>query len=1527
MPAKKRCKIVQDDSLQPSTSTVGYPHIDWSRCALCQELSSEPLQCPAKSKRTDVGAGYDRVGDNLTEFRDLGEQPIGVDIAQLDDGDGIPQTLAKHSAQWHSSCRLKCSSSRLARLQTTAIPPCENDTRDRPYTRRQFSRDDIPSQGDICFFCDEVATQLAPLHDAMMPKLTYRVKQCALKLQDQELIAKLSSGDLVAQDAKYHAPCLVKLYNAASRLTEVGRQGNTDGVSHGIALVELLGYIEDTKMADQSVAPIFKLSDLLKLYTDRLRNLGVEVTGRIHSSDLKDRILANVPGIRAYKQGRDILLSYDDDVGFALMHSSVDNCDDEAICLAKAAQIIRRDMLGMQATFDGSFSKDCQEQAVPKSLVALVGMIMDGPNIINKETEKVRQATLTMAQLLQHNSYVKRHPGSTGTHHNKNRETPLPIYLGMMIHAHTRKRELVDTLFHLGLSISYDRVLDISMDMAIAAANQYENDGVVCPLILRDGLFTTAAVDNIDHNPSSNTALDSFHGTGISLFQNRKKDTDGTKRERASLQPGTSNKKIPQLPETYTILTPVTVRKKDLEIPETKGPLTNNAAPLEAALEDEKKWQKNTQRLIKQQVQNIDDPITWAAFHSNEQRSRNFDVTITSLLPLFPDDSKSVAMIRHSMDIIKQAVEHLNPGQVPVLTVDQPLFAITKLIQWNWPEVYGEEKFVILLGGLHIEMAALATLGDLLDGSGWTNVLTQAGIATAGTADSFLKGAHVKRTRHAHQVTSSALSSLLHTAYGVYNMETSAPLSFDDWCVKQAEVSPQFHYWYMVMHLESLVLVYVRSLRDVNFSLYVPVLKALAPWFFALNHTHYARWVPVHIRDMTTLHQRLPQVAKEFEQGSFIVHKTTRPFSAIAIDHAHEQNNKIVKGDGGAIGLMQNPRALLRWMVAGPEIARAIDSFEAVCLDNNTGKNQVRHHEHTPSAQVSFASEVRALVQVIEDLGNPFMEESGDLLVLDTRDIQDPAVAKTFRGIEKLGQDQFDSYVTQRLIERTIPVSDTITKNSLALFSRPATRTPSKATQMIASLKSDCALFSRLYIACQTRDGDLENFFQHENHAYPPALSQLGKLRLGTKADLTDCLEKLCTSEGEAPTVDVIILDGAAVVNMLRPVGAKTFQDYATLVFLPYIKAQLSKVTRVDIIWDVYRQDSLKCTTREKRGKGVRRRVTAANSIPGNWQEFLRIDDNKTELFDFLAHQVVENLSTEKEVFSTCGEKVLCSRVHQDVSSLSPCNHEEADTRMFLHVMDAAEKGYRRLMLRTVDTDVVVLAVSTVVLLENTQLWIAFGTGKHLRYIPAHQIATSLGAEKARALPMFHAFTGCDTVSSFAGRGKKTAFDTWKSFNAVTAVFAQLVSMPASFNDDCMSVLESYVVLLYDRTSSESTVNSARRHLFTTKARSIDAIPPTSAALLQHAKRATYQGGHVWGQAHIRAPDVPSPESWGWKKNTTRGWEPLWTLLPEAAVSCSELLRCGCKKGCRGLCKCVKADLKCTSLCHCTGNCDHNDSY
>ena len=89
---------------------------------------------------------------------------------------------------------------------------------------------------------------------------------------------------------------------------------------------------------------------------------------------------------------------------------------------------------------------------------------------------------------------------------------------------------------------------------------------------------------------------------------------------------------------------------------------------------------------------------------------------------------------------------------------------------------------------------------------------------------------------------------------------------------------------------------------------------------------------------MVTLSIKHPNVYEQFMAGNFTVRKTKRAFSAIAIDQAHEQNNASVKGDGGAVGLTENPAALRRWMVSGPEVARAINEFQTT-TGINTQKN------------------------------------------------------------------------------------------------------------------------------------------------------------------------------------------------------------------------------------------------------------------------------------------------------------------------------------------------------------------------------------------------------------------------------------------------------------------------------------------------------------------------------------------------------------------------------------------------------------
>ena len=108
----------------------------------------------------------------------------------------------------------------------------------------------------------------------------------------------------------------------------------------------------------------------------------------------------------------------------------------------------------------------------------------------------------------------------------------------------------------------------------------------------------------------------------------------------------------------------------------------------------------------------------------------------------------------------------------------------------------------------------------------------------------------------------------------------------------------------------------------------------------------------------------------------------------------------------------------------------------------------------------------------------------------------------------------------------------------------------------------------------------MSTFFMHENHPYPPSLSDRGKLRLGKKSDLVSVLP--AESEKEAPVVfDVKILDVAAIVHLL-PNGVRTFDDYSSDIFIPYVKKQLNASKRVDVVWDTYVACSIKESTREK---------------------------------------------------------------------------------------------------------------------------------------------------------------------------------------------------------------------------------------------------------------------------------------------------------------------------------------------------------
>ena len=284
----------------------------------------------------------------------------------------------------------------------------------------------------------------------------------------------------------------------------------------------------------------------------------------------------------------------------------------------------------------------------------------------------------------------------------------------------------------------------------------------------------------------------------------------------------------------------------------------------------------------------------------------------------------------------------------------------------------------------------------------------------------------------------------------------------------------------------------------------------------------------LHLRDMESLP---PSILEEFqEHGHWVVKKTNNRFSAMPIDQAQEQNIALVKGSGGAVGLTEIHHLFESGCLLAQKQVRLLTEFDAQYMSEVSDKYS--HHEEGLSVQRTFKQQVLALVETIEDMGNPFLDCTVELLSLDKRHVIDESVAGTIRSIEAVGEEKFREYQKSVILDRTKSIYHPIERNSLALFKRPKPKPKTHQAKQVSMLKDNVALFSRLYIVAKHRDCDMASFFKHENQHYPPSLSEYGKLRFAKKSDLLHLLPQ--ESQQDPPSsFDAIAYDGAALVHLL----------------------------------------------------------------------------------------------------------------------------------------------------------------------------------------------------------------------------------------------------------------------------------------------------------------------------------------------------------------------------------------------------------
>ena len=223
------------------------------------------------------------------------------------------------------------------------------------------------------------------------------------------------------------------------------------------------------------------------------------------------------------------------------------------------------------------------------------------------------------------------------------------------------------------------------------------------------------------------------------------------------------------------------------------------------------------------------------------------------------------------MNIISNTINTLNPGQIPVDTAHQSFISLTKELIIQFPDKLGPDKHLCLFGSFHIEKSLLIICGQVIKVSGLNEIMCTWGLSIV-EADSLVTVEDIKRARYGLQVGACVIYSKLKKAH----MDSGSDELILLWLANKSKINKMCFYWKLILELMIDFFVFMRSLREGKYPLYIASLRKPIRWYFALDHYNYARWLSFHIYDLLALPQNSSQLHRFFIDGYFTFQITDR---------------------------------------------------------------------------------------------------------------------------------------------------------------------------------------------------------------------------------------------------------------------------------------------------------------------------------------------------------------------------------------------------------------------------------------------------------------------------------------------------------------------------------------------------------------------------------------------------------------------------------------------------------------------------
>ena len=496
---------------------------------------------------------------------------------------------------------------------------------------------------------------------------------------------------------------------------------------------------------------------------------------------------------------------------------------------------------------------------------------------------------------------------------------------------------------------------------------------------------------------------------------------------------------------------------------------------------------------------------SWSDFNSSVTFSS--PESVIGYLPVIPSSPTEAATVYELLN--RSCALSAKLGQsYTIITLDQAIYCKTQEIKWKNSEQF--KSVVLMMGGFHICATFLAVIGKRYGDAGLQDILVESGTGASGSVSAVFEGRHYNQAMRAHKVVWEVLSRLRWREFQDYMDNTGdLPFSLQDIAGRvdklrrdqdretfidlvrsedfkalidvyrtfcEQDHGPMFAFW-SYLSMVDLLLTFVRSLREANWTLHCACLRLMLPYMFAFDRTNYARYMTMYWCEMSALRQTHPEAYRQLMNGNFAVQRSSsNSFSQVAVDQAIEQTiNRDSKGRGGIVGFSLRPGAVHKWIVTTHERADVTRACKVAAGMDESRKANIINKKASLTSEMS----VKSVLSLLSSWHNPF-EPSDAIFNIASGVTATAELERDCLVALKIGEKGLQDFIESRLQHQSVGFYDRLSQTKLKTFSTMLKTSRHKTNKGKVSLQADRNLFARMIVIAQTRLLDMRELFNYE---------------------------------------------------------------------------------------------------------------------------------------------------------------------------------------------------------------------------------------------------------------------------------------------------------------------------------------------------------------------------------------------------------------------------------------------------------------